>query len=147
MSQLNVQPSIFDSIFSASILPRRTSNLSKSTIGEFGGLYQLERRNGLALGFWMFNTQELKIRVRKVGSDFKINDPRRMYMATPPPPLYRSRLTSRDNHQLTLQSQRRYYQGEISLKASMSNVCDCILKRSSSRYLAQTERMFDIMRF
>ena len=42
---------IFDSTFSASIFVRRTSNLSKSSIGEFGGPYQFEIRNGLALGF------------------------------------------------------------------------------------------------
>ena len=52
MSQL-MSPSIFDSTFSASIFARRTSNLSKSSIGEFGGLYQFEIRNGLALGFWI----------------------------------------------------------------------------------------------
>ena len=34
-----ISPSIFDSMFSASIFPRRTSNLSNSSIGEFGGLY------------------------------------------------------------------------------------------------------------
>ena len=50
MSQF-ISPSIFDSIFCASIFPRRTSNLSNSSIGGFGGLYQFERGNGLALGF------------------------------------------------------------------------------------------------
>ena len=48
MSQF-ISPSIFDSIFCASIFPRRISNLSNSSIGEFGGLYQFERRNGLLL--------------------------------------------------------------------------------------------------
>ena len=51
-----MSPSIFYSTFSASIFARRTSNLSKSSIGEFGGLYQFVNKKWLGSGFLDFNT-------------------------------------------------------------------------------------------
>ena len=41
-------PIIFDSMFSSSIFPNKFSNFSNSSIEVLGGLYQFERRNGLA---------------------------------------------------------------------------------------------------
>ena len=92
MSHL-MSPSIFDSTFSASIFARRTSNLSKSSIGEFGGLYQFEIRNGLALGLWI--SIHKNSRSGSERSDLILKAMTlQTYMATPPPPLHWSPLIS-----------------------------------------------------